>query len=98
MHFPLSLLPKKNIKGGKVEGEGVGKNLHCKTLRKRYIKHTVDVDFFSIGGSNHLKNFLCVIILLKHFCYFSLPHHTLEVRISSLVQIIHQQIGARRRA
>ena len=55
--------------------------------------NTVDVGYYSKRGPNHSK-FLHVIILLKNFYYFSLPHHTLEVRISSLVQILHQQFNA----
>ena len=77
-----------DIKGGKVEGEGVGKNLLCKTLSQKYIKNTVDVDYYSVGGSNHLKNSLSTYFLQNS--HYSLPYHILEIRITALVQIIYQ--------
>ena len=55
MHFPLSLSSGISIKGGKVEGEGVGKNCSVNFLIRKNIKNTVDVDYYSVGGSNHLK-------------------------------------------
>ena len=72
-----------DIKGGKVEGEGVEKKLLCKTLSFENIKITVDVDYYSVGGSNHLKNLRVFIFRSNLHC--SLPYHTLEVRITTLV-------------
>ena len=79
--------------------KGEKKRILCKNsliLKMKYHKYS-GRRLLLKRGPNHSK-FLRVIILLKYFCYFSLPHHILEVRISSLVQILHQQIGARRRA
>ena len=87
-----------NIKGGKIEGEGVGKTYSVKekTLSRKYIKNIVDVDYYSVGGSNHLKNSLSTYFLQNS--HYSLPYHILEIRITALVQILYQQLGARRRA
>ena len=64
-----------NIKGGKVEGEGVGwKKLLCKTLSRKYIKNTVDVDYYSVGGSNHLKNSLSIYFLQKFTLFIAVSH------------------------
>ena len=63
-----------DIKGGKVEGEGVGKRLLCKTLSFENIKSTVDVDYYSVGGSNHLKNSLSIYFLQKFTLFIAVSH------------------------
>ena len=83
MHFPLSLSFRSSIKGGKGEGEEVFGRNYSVNFPFENIINTVDVDYYSVGGSNHLKN-LRVFIFRSNF-HYSLPYHTLEVRITALV-------------
>ena len=62
-----------DIKGGKVEGEGVGKTYSVK-LSFKNIKNTVDVDYYSVGGSNHLKNSLSIYFLQKFTLFIAVSH------------------------
>ena len=75
--------------------KGVGKNYSVNPKIGNTI-NTVDVDYYSGGGSNHLK--ISEYLLFRSNFHYSLPYHTQEVRITALVQILHQQLGARRRA
>ena len=95
MHFPLSLSFRIFIKGGKGEGERGWKKLLCKFLIWKYYKHS--------GRRLLLRRRVEPLKKSRVFNFhsnfhYSLPYHTLEVRITALVQILHQQLGARRRA
>ena len=67
-------------------GEGVGWNL---IMRIQFI---VNVGCYSLGGTKHSKT-LCLLFISdqKHYC--SLPHHTLEVRIMTVVQIYTNNVS-----
>ena len=81
MHFPLS--PSENLyKEGNEKGKGVGKNYSVNSPFGNSI-NTVDVDYYSGGGSNHLEN--PRLFIFCSTCPCSLPCHTLEVRITALV-------------
>ena len=73
-------LPIDYKNGNRETIEGVGWNF---ILR---IQFTADVGYYSVGGPNHSKT-LYLLFKSDQKHSFSLPHHTLEVRITTLVHI-----------
>ena len=73
MHFPLSLFPDFYKRKERRRGKGLEK-ITLKTLSFENIKSTVDVDYYSVGGSNHLKNSLSIYFLQKFTLFIAVSH------------------------